>query len=202
MPATWPVTLRHDDIELRPLRLRDEREWRAVRKRNADWLAPWDASLPPEGRSEGEIPPTFSAMVRRLKREARAGTMLPWVLAYQGRFAGQVTVGGISRGSLRSAYIGYWIDSAVAGRGIMPTAVAMACDYAFAELHLHRIEVNIRPENAASLRVVDKLGLTYEGERKKYLHINGEWCDHLTYVVFSDDMPDGVLANYLARRGH
>lgn len=195
----WPVTLVDGDIVLRPLRQSDARRWREVRRRNADWLGEWEATLPPEASQEGDAIPTFGMMVRRLRREAKEGRALPWALAYQGGLVGQVTVGGISWGSLRAAYIGYWIDREVAGRGIMPTAVAVACDHCFDVLGLHRIEINVRPENAASLRVVEKLGLRREGERAQYLHINGEWRDHITFVAYAGDFPDGLLAAY--RRG-
>ena len=190
---SWPVTLIEGDIRLRPLRVRDARAWREVRGRNAEWLAPWDATLPSEGAFEGEAPPTFSAMVRRMNREARAGRMLPWALDVDGVFRGQVTVGGIAMGSLRGGYIGYWIDQEVAGRGIMSTAVAMACDYLIGECGLHRIEINIRPENEPSRRVAEKLGLRNEGIRADYLHINGRWCDHVSYILLAGDQPDGVL---------
>ena len=117
-----------------------------------------------------------------------------------GSFAGQVTVGGIARGSLLSAYIGYWIDQRAAGRGIMPTAVAMATDHCFGEVGLHRVEINIRPENAASLRVVQKLGFREEGLRERYLHIDGAWRDHLTFALCADDVPEGVLGRWLSSR--
>lgn len=198
MIHTWPVTLVHGDIRLRPLRVSDARTWREVRRRNLEWLRPWDATLPPEGAEEGEAPPTFRAMVRRMRREARAGRMLPWAIEYQGRLVGQLTVGGIAWGSLRGAYIGYWIDSAVAGRGITPTAVAMACDHCFESMLMHRIEVNIRPENAASIRVAEKLGLRLEGDRPRYLHIDGDWRDHRTYVLVRGEVREGVLERYLA----
>ena len=61
--------------------------------------------------------------------------------------------------------MGYWIGQSHAGRGIVPTAVAMATDYCLGTLGLHRMEINIRPENAASLRVVEKLGFRDEGLR-------------------------------------
>lgn len=201
MTRAWPVTLTHDDIVLRPLRLGDAGRWREVRRRNVDWLQEWEATLPPEAAADGDVVPSFGMMVRRLKREAREGRTLPWALTFQGRLAGQLTVGGISWGSLRAAYIGYWIDREVAGRGIMPTAVGMALDHCFDVLRLHRVEINIRPENAASLRVVEKLGLRREGERRQYLHINGGWRDHITFVVNAGEFPDGVLAGYLASRG-
>jgi ribosomal-protein-alanine N-acetyltransferase len=199
-PRPWPVTLTQDEVQLRPLRHSDASTWREVRRRNVDWLRPWEATLPPEALAVGETPPTFSMMVRRLRREARAAHTLPWVLAYQGRLVGQVTVGGISWGSLRSGYVGYWIDKQVAGRGIMPLAVAMACDYSLNVMRLHRIEINIRPENSASLRVVDKLGVRQEGHRADYLHIDGEWRDHLTFVVYAGEVPGGLVARYLATR--
>lgn len=190
MPG-WPVTVAADGIALRPLRLRDARAWRALRERNADWLRPWEATVPGDGR---EQPPTsYSAMLRRMRHEAQEGRGMPWALEVDGRLAGQLTMGGITYGSLRSAYIGYWIDEACAGRGIMPRAVAMACDVAFERLGLHRIEVAIRPENAASRRVVEKLGFREEGLREAYLHIDGDWRDHLSFVLFAGDQQPSVL---------
>lgn len=194
----WPVTLTEGDITLRPLRHTDAMRWREVRRRNVDWLQPWEATLPPEAIADGEAAPTFSMMVRRLRREGREGRALPWGIVHQGRLVGQLTVGGIAYGSLRAGYIGYWIDQDVAGRGIMPTAVAMACDYCLDVLRLHRIEINIRPENAASLRVVEKLGIHREGSRPAYLHIDGQWRDHVTFVVNAGDFPGGVLSAFRA----
>lgn len=193
----WPARLREGRIELRPLRLRDATAWREVRTRNARWLRPWEATLP---LSEHDAPTTYGSMVRRLRAEAREGRSLPFALTVDGVFAGQVTVGGIARGSLLSAYIGYWIDQRVAGRGIMPTAVAMATDHCFREVGLHRVEVNIRPENTASLRVVEKLGFRSEGLRERYLHIDGDWRDHLTFALCVEDVPDGLLPRWLSTR--
>lgn len=201
MNRTWPVTLTEGDVTLRPLRLSDASRWREVRRRNVDWLREWEATLPPEAVADGDLAPTFGMMVRRLKREAREGRTLPWAIAYQGRLAGQLTVGGIAWGSLRAGYVGYWIDREVAGRGIVPLAVAMAVDYCFDVLHLHRIEVNIRPENAPSLRVVEKLGLRREGERPAYLHINGDWRDHVTFAVLAGEVPGGLRARLRAGTG-
>lgn len=193
------MTLTQGDIRLRPLRTRDARAWREVRKRNADYLNPWEASMPEEGREQGEMAPSFSGMVRRSKSEARAGRLLPWALESEGRFVGQLTVGGISYGSLRSAYIGYWIDAAVAGRGITTLAVAMASDFCFADLRLHRLEINIRPENLASRAVAEKAGYHVEGMRPNYLHIDGAWRDHVTYVLFRDQVNPSLVARVQSR---
>jgi ribosomal-protein-alanine N-acetyltransferase len=119
-------------------------------------------------------------------------------VTYDGELAGQLTVGGITYGSLCSAHIGYWVDSRVAGRGVMPTAVALAVDHCFRVLGLHRIEVNIRPENTASLRVVEKLGFREEGLRRSFLHISGAWRDHRSFALTVEDVPEGLLNRWHA----
>jgi ribosomal-protein-alanine N-acetyltransferase len=139
-------------------------------------------------------------MVAGLRREARAGRMLPFVVTYHGRLVGQLTVGGVHYGSLRAAHIGYWIGADHAGRGIIPTAVALATDHAFASLRLHRVEIAMRPENMPSRRVAEKLGFRYEGDREAYLHIDGDWRDHRVYVLLADEIPEGVAERWRRTR--
>lgn len=189
MTQPWPVDLVEGPVRLRPLRRRDASTWRAVRSANASWLRPWEATSP-DGSGP---PPTFPQMVRGFAREARAGRMLPFVIELDGRLVGQITVSGITWGSLRSAHVGYWIDQRVAGRGTVPVALALVGDHCFTAMRLHRIEVNIRPENAASLRVAAKLGLRDEGLRERFLHIDGAWRDHRTFAVTREEVPEGLL---------
>jgi ribosomal-protein-alanine N-acetyltransferase len=132
-------------------------------------------------------------MVRDLRRQARQGRGLPLVLLIDGELAGQVTVNNIVGGSARFASVGYWIDRRYAGRGHMPVAVALTVDYCLFQIGLHRIEVAIRPENTASLRVVEKLGLTQIGYAPRYLHIDGDWRDHRLFAVTVEEVPDGLL---------
>ncbi|MCC3272790.1 GNAT family N-acetyltransferase [Arthrobacter zhangbolii] len=200
--AVWPVTLESDDVILRPIRLRDRREWTEVRSRNAGWVGPWEATNP----LRGGAPPTYADMVRSLNRQARQDSALPFVITERqdpGRvppIVGQLTVSTIVWGSARMATLGYWVDQARAGRGIVPTAVALATDYCFSELGLHRMEINIRPENRPSLRVVEKLGFRDEGMRLKYLHINGEWADHRSFALTAEEVPEGLLNRWMSRR--
>jgi ribosomal-protein-alanine N-acetyltransferase len=92
--------------------------------------------------------------------------------------------------------VGYWIDEAVAGRGVAPTALAMAIDHCFMVVGLHRVEASIRPENHASRRVVEKLGFREEGLRRRYLHIDGAWRDHLCYALTAEEARGGVLTRW------
>lgn len=197
MARGWPVVLREGDVVLRPLRRRDARAWLAARMRNAAWLEPWEATSPEPFTGQ---PPSFPEFVRTLAAQARQGSALPFVVEYRGELVGQLTVSTIVRGSLCSGSIGYWISQHVAGRGIMPTAVAMAVDHCFGPVGLHRIEINIRPENEPSLRVVAKLGLRDEGVRERFLHIQGQWCDHRTFAVTTEEVPEGLLARWRAAR--
>jgi ribosomal-protein-alanine N-acetyltransferase len=177
-------------VTLRPLRRSDLDAWRSARQRNAVWLVRWDATAPPGSPPR---PVTFRTLVRRLAVAARQGTTLPFAVEVDGRFAGQLTVNNIVRGSAQFASVGYWLDQDFAGRGVMPRAVAMAVDHCFQVAGLHRIEVAIRPENSNSLRVVEKLGLHEVGYAPRYLHIDGDWRDHRLYAVTKEEVPHGLL---------
>jgi ribosomal-protein-alanine N-acetyltransferase len=186
VPGFWPVTLTEGQLVLRPLRLRDRRAWREVRKRNKQWLSQWDATMPAEGQIVGQRPPNYNMMMRIMKKEAREGRALPFAIEFEGKFVGQLTVGGIWGGSSRGAFFGYWIDESVAGRGLMTKSVELATDYCLNTMMLHRIEINVRPENAASCAVALKSGFTQESYRPRYLHIDGDWRDHFGCVRFRD----------------
>lgn len=183
-------------VELAPIRARDARDWGRLRRENGQWLGPWEATSP---SGHGEAPPNFRLMARSMRAEARAGRTIPWMIRYQGDLVGQLTVFGISYGALRSASAGYWVARSHAGRGIVPCALAMATDFCWNTIGLHRMEVNIRPENEASRRVVEKLGFRCEGTRQRYLHIDGQWRDHLSYALTAEEVPAGLLERWHAR---
>lgn len=194
---TWPVELSEPPVGLRPLRYRDGRIWAEIRQRNAEWLQPWEATAPPESRAPGM---SFRQMVRMHAAQARADEAVSWAITYDDRLCGQLGVSNIVWGSARMGTVGYWIDGAVAGRGIMPTALALAADYCFFTAGLHRLEVNIRPENHASLRVVEKLGFREEGIRMRLLHIDGEWRDHRSFALTVEDVPEGLMHRWRGSR--
>jgi ribosomal-protein-alanine N-acetyltransferase len=187
------VELRSGRVGLRPLAMSDRRAWQEIRGRNVEWLKPWEATVPP---GDTTAPKTFRGLVHDLRRQARDLRALPFALTVDDKFAGQLTVSNIVGGSARFASMGYWIDRAHAGHGYVPTAVAMACDYCLFEMDLHRIEIAIRPENSASLRVVEKLGFVEVGYAPRYLHIDGDWRDHRLFAITVEDMPDGVLRRW------
>lgn len=183
---------RHGPVELRLIRTRDARTLQQELLSNRAWLQPWEATIP-HGSAEFDM----RVGIRRLLQQHRDGIGYPFVMEYDGEIAGQLNIWGVSRGSLCSATIGYWVSERFAGLGITPTAVALATDAAFTEYGLHRMEICIRPENTRSIRVVDKLGFRYEGLRRRYIHIDGAWRDHYAYALTTEDVPRGVLTRWL-----
>lgn len=197
MAVGWPAILVDGSIKLRPIRRRDQRDWIALRQRNVAWLSPWDGTPP----NPGDEPSSFGHMVRGQLAAARAGQGLPFLIEYDGELAGAVSVNNIVRGSAQFASVGYWIGQEFAGRGIMPRAVALVIDHCFRAVGLHRIEIAIRPENAASLRVVAKLGIPEVGYAPRYLHIDGAWRDHRLFGITVEECPQGLLAR-LSHQSH
>jgi len=173
----------------------DARPWRDIRVQNAPWLRPWEPTNPETPLHRSSIGP-YVSLVRTMRREARQGIALPWVVTYGGEFVGQLTIGSVVWGSSRSGQVGYWIDEHFAGRGITPTALAMAVDHCFGIVGLHRLEASIRPENTASRRVVEKLGFRDEGVRVRQLHINGAWRDHVCYALTTEEVPHGLMPRW------
>ncbi|MET0303119.1 MAG: GNAT family protein [Microbacteriaceae bacterium] len=184
-------TLRDGAVTIRPIRVRDSRALERSLLANRTWLRKWEATSP-----QGGVSFDSRASIRALLANARADSGLPFAIDYEGEFVGQLNVSGIVYGSLSSATIGYWVAERVAGHGVTPTAVALATDHCFFGMGLHRMEICIRPENAASLRVVEKLGFRYEGLRRRYIHIDGEWRDHFCFALTVEELPQGVLRRW------
>ena len=184
-------TLRDGGVTIRPIRLRDSRALEQELISNRAWLRTWEATNP-----HGPIGFDSRASIRSLLSNWRSGYGVPFAVEYDGEFAGQLNVSGLSYGSLSSASIGYWVAERFAGKNVTPTAVALATDHCLFSLGLHRMEICIRPENAPSLRVVEKLGYRYEGLRRRFIHINGDWRDHFCFALTVEELPTGVLRRW------
>jgi len=184
-------TLRDGSVTIRPIRVRDARTLEQQLISNRNWLRTWEATNP-----HGPIGFDSRASIRSLLANWRSGFGVPFAIEYEGEFAGQLNVSGLSYGSLSSASIGYWVAERFAGRNITPTAVALATDHCLFSIGLHRMEICIRPENAPSLRVVEKLGFRYEGLRRRFIHINGDWRDHFCFALTAEELPAGVLQRW------
>ena len=197
-----PLVLHGRRIILRTLSENDYEGWLEVRTRCRDWLQRWEPR-PANSTHLAEDRRSFVGRCAIRERERQLGTAFGFGVFLGGRFAGELTLSSIQRGPLQSAFIGYWIDEALAGEGYTPEAVVTMLQYAFESLRLHRVEINIIPRNAASRRVVEKLGLRFEGTAERYLEIDGAWEDHARYAITAEEWAERapeIVANWLLPR--
>jgi ribosomal-protein-alanine N-acetyltransferase len=186
-----PVAVRAGAVGLRPLRRSDGDRWQQIRLRNEAAISPWDATSSLTW-AQRHTPAQWRSHRSLLIAAARRGEVLPFAITLAGQFVGQVTIGGVQRGALRSAWVGYWVDAEVASGGIATAAVALAVGHALGPAGLHRIEATIAPENVASQAVVAHVGFRQEGYLQRYLDISGAWRDHLLFAVTREEIPGGA----------
>lgn len=177
-----------DRLVLRPARTSDVARMRFALRRNASHLRPWTPTPKP-----GDDPwslTSVSQSVLAQRREWKAGqafAMLLFPREDDGRVIGRIALGAVRRGPFQNAYLGYWIDFERQGHGLMTEAVAAATSFAFGPAGLHRVQAAVMPDNAASLRVLEKAGYRKEGTARNYLNIAGQWADHVLYAVTIED---------------
>lgn len=194
-PAPGANGLLRPDTFIRHLRIRpawgsDHQKLEAVRRQNRLWLSPWEATLPP---GSNELLPTAGEYRRRVERQMHDGESLVMVIEADGEVAGLVSISGVQRGAMSQGNLGYWIGQQWARQGVTSLAVAAVVDLVIGELGLHRLEINVRPENAASLGVARRLGLRHEGLRVRYMCIAGAWADHEGFAVDAEMLSEGGL---------
>jgi ribosomal-protein-alanine N-acetyltransferase len=177
-PSTSSLRLYGRRVMLRPLVSGDFAEFRDVRQRNGQWLTAWEPLRPAAFADPAISPEAFARRCETRDRERAAGGAFTFGIFVDSSFCGEINLNGVTRGSMQSATIGYWIDRAKAGHAYVPESVVVLTRYAFEQLHLHRLEICIIPRNANSLRVVEKLRWRHEGRAERFLEINGVWEDH------------------------
>jgi len=187
-------------VELRPVWLRDGAAWSEIRLRDERHLAPWEPT-PPGGWEAGHSAAEWPGRWWTLRAAARRGAVLPFALLVDGVLAGHVMIGNVVREPLLSAYVGYWCDARLTGRGVTTAGVALAVDHCFGPVGLHRLEATVRPENTPSLRVLAKLGFREEGMFRRYLDVDGAWRDHLCFAMTAEESPTGGIVGRVVAAG-
>ena len=167
-------------VLLRTPEMSDFPEWAQLREQSRDFLTPWEPTWPADDLSRA----SFRRRLRRYAEDQRSDLAYPYFIFRNEdqKLIGGVTLTNIRRGVAQAGSLGYWMGAAYARQGYMTTAVRALVPFAFSTLKLHRIEAACIPENAASVRLLEKTGFVREGYAREYLCINGIWQDHLLYA--------------------
>ena len=177
--------IRAEGLYLRGPALGDYAAWSELRAASRAFLTPWEPLWPADDLER----PAYRRRIKRYQQEIRSDHGYPFFLF---RSADHALLGGLSlsyvrRGVTQSCALGYWMGAPHAGRGLMTAAVRAVLPFAFQTLRLHRVEAACLPTNAASIRLLERVGFVREGYARRYLCINGFWQDHLLYAMIEDD---------------
>lgn len=149
---------------------------------NAAHLAPWSPA------SADPLDVQFDRALERATRGLADGTQVRlYARLHDGTPAGFFALSEIVRGAFQNAYASWSVDATLCGRGLAREGVGALLDLGFGPLGLHRVQANIIPENAASVRVAERCGFRREGLARAYLHIAGRWQDHWMYARLAEE---------------
>jgi [ribosomal protein S5]-alanine N-acetyltransferase len=148
-------------------------------QRNREHLGPWEPDPPPGFHDEA----FWWERLAQLRREQAEDRQLRVHLFEKGtpaaRVIGSVGLSNIVRGAFHNAQVGFGLDHAVEGRGLMREALEAVIAHAFGPMNLHRLEANHQPHNLRSAGLLRRLGFVPTGYARDYLRIGGEWRDHV-----------------------
>ncbi|WRZ94764.1 GNAT family N-acetyltransferase [Streptomyces sp. NBC_01007] len=167
---------RISQVVLRPVVADDEERFLELARLSTDLHHPWVRLA--------RTPSGFSSYLSRSDQATAACLVL--CLKGQGDLVGMININGIVRGPYRRGVLGYAVFLPYAGQGYMLAGVALAIHHAFEDLDLNRVEADIQPGNAASLRLVRRLGFRKEGFSPGFIKIANVWRDHERWAITRD----------------
>jgi [ribosomal protein S5]-alanine N-acetyltransferase len=132
------------------------------------------------------VPLSNREAAAELQREIAEGNesekMFKWGLALRdsNTLIGTTTLFNLNLDNGR-AELGYAMARAYWGKGYMNEALTALVSYAFETMRLRRLEADVDPRNAASIRTLEKLGFQREGFLRERWHVNGEVQDAIFY---------------------
>ncbi|PWK09618.1 GNAT family N-acetyltransferase [Tumebacillus permanentifrigoris] len=172
-------------VSLRPMKSEYARALYELRTRNQAFFTPFEPL-------QQKLVMTLADYQERIRDDVRhwrdqTGYSFGVFLQESGELIGRVSLSNIVYGAWKNCTIGYFLDQAHNGQGLMTEAVALAVDFALTDGGLHRVQAAVMPWNLGSVRVVEKVGFRFEGLSKYYLQINGQWEDHNIYAITQED---------------
>lgn len=182
------LSLRTPRLLLRHWREEDRAEFIRVNQISDEFWRPW-LPVAPGGKSLDQL---FDLGLSVASRGMADGTQCRLLgFGSDGRLVGFFSLSEIVRGVFQNAYAGWRVSADAVGQGLGTEGALGLLDLAFTAplpgLGLHRVQANIIPDNAASLRVAEKCGFRREGYAPRYLQIAGRWQDHIMFAKTTEE---------------
>lgn len=193
-PLTPSLFVRTGEVCLRLPQLSDGSDIVAARLRSRKEIEAWEPDIGAKDPWEEDSSyRQWKDHYRWLWYSYRRGYLVPFIILLNDDPVGQLVLTKIEHGPINCATLGYWVDSAVAGNGVATAAAALAVDYGWNHLDLHRIQATVHPDNDVSKAVLRKLGMRYEGLMRGYFKIKGKYVEHELWALLVDDFPAGAV---------
>jgi [ribosomal protein S5]-alanine N-acetyltransferase len=187
-PWVFATPLCTPRLRLAQLRIQHAAELLAYYLRNAEHLRPWEPQRSPSFWQQ----PVFDRTVQAWVAACEAGSAARFVLQLaddSSNVIGTVNFNNIIGPPFQACTLGYSIDEAHAGKGLMREALATGIAYMKEQRQMHRIMANHLPHNHRSAATLASLGFEREGYAKDYLQIDGRWQDHILTALTLQDVP-------------
>jgi ribosomal-protein-serine acetyltransferase len=168
-------------MEIRLMQERDAEPLFAVVERNREHLRRW---LPWVDATHS--PATIRDFIERARQQYDAGLELHAAVWIDGRIAGSVGHHAIDQAN-RSTSLGYWIDAAQQGKGVITRCCRTLIDYLFDEQGLHRIEIRCGTGNVRSCAIPERLGFAREGVLREAEWVSGRFVDLVVWGMLEGE---------------
>jgi ribosomal-protein-alanine N-acetyltransferase len=166
-------------VTIRAPRPEDKPLYAAAVRRSAEHVGAWNP-VEPDGLTD------------LLERQGPGLRTFLIFEAGAGGLVGKCNVANIVMGRFRNGALGYDSYLPYAGKGFMSEGMRLVVDRCFATaqvggLGLHRLEINVQPDNGRSIALARRLGFRHEGFTPRMLFLDGAWRDHERFALTAEE---------------
>lgn len=172
-------------VYIRLLQHSDAEELLKLRKRNDEFLRPWE---PRRASTENSLEVQRAQLAYMVESATRDRSYHFGIFRLDDALVGTITLSNVARGAWQNATLGYFVDQDHNGKGFATEAITLVAGLAFSEMGLHRLQAGVMPRNPASIRALEKARFRREGISLRYLQINGVWEDHIMFALTQEDL--------------
>ncbi len=184
-PSFQYTSLTTKNLLLRPPSAQDQENWVEIRTRNRDHLHLFE----PQWNVQWNTQENYTDRLGYQKMEWRAdrGYFFLIMTRETPTLIGGVNINNVVRGSAQFASLGYWIDHAHEGQGLMSEALDASLAFCFDVLKLQRLNAATLDHNHRSRKILERFHFQKEGLAKRYAEVNGTREDHVLYGLNASD---------------